>query len=408
MSMKFDNSPQIEQNTEFSFVLFAVMRYNVRIQETRCVSKRRCESTTLKRGNHMEKMYDIVIVGLGPAGSTLARLLDKNFKVAVIDRKGGQSGFQKPCGGLLAPDAQKAFAGLGLTLPKEILVDPQIFAVKTLDLARKLERHYQRFYLNLDRHKLDLWLMSLIPPSVDIIAPAVCVSVKPSGAGFEICYKSEGEQKVIYAKYVVGADGASGVVRRNVYPDSRMRRYAALQQRFAAPDMKPLYSCIFDPEITDCYAWALSKDGSFILGGAFPLNGAKERLDILKQKLMDKGYDIGNPVKTEGCIVLCPRLSDVRTGKGGAFLVGEAAGFISPSSLEGVSWALTSARILAETLNARPASPNSTYFRKTLKMRFKLFIKNIKGFFIYNPFLRYIIMKSGLQKINVYSKEVLK
>ena len=40
----------------------------------------------------------------------------------------------KPCGGLISGDAQKALASFDMTLPKDVLVDPQIFAVKTIDL----------------------------------------------------------------------------------------------------------------------------------------------------------------------------------------------------------------------------------------------------------------------------------
>ena len=40
--------------------------------------------------------YDVAIVGLGPAGSTLARLLDKHFKVVAIDKKRiADGGFKK-------------------------------------------------------------------------------------------------------------------------------------------------------------------------------------------------------------------------------------------------------------------------------------------------------------------------
>ncbi len=83
----------------------------------------------------MTPMYDVAIIGLGPAGSTLARLLETRYRVIAIDKKSaGENGFQKPCGGLISGDAQKALASFDLTLPKDILVDPQIFAVKTIDL----------------------------------------------------------------------------------------------------------------------------------------------------------------------------------------------------------------------------------------------------------------------------------
>lgn len=54
-------------------------------------------------------MYDVAIVGLGPAGATLARLLDSSLSVAAIDRKSSEDNSpRKPCGGLLAPDAQRS------------------------------------------------------------------------------------------------------------------------------------------------------------------------------------------------------------------------------------------------------------------------------------------------------------
>lgn len=122
-------------------------------------------------------IYDIAIIGLGPAGSTLARLVDTRLKVVAIDRKrldGSSGGFQKPCGGLLAPSGQKALAEIGLNLPSSVLMNPQIFAIKTMDINSSVTRHYQRCYLNMDRHKFDLWLTSLIQPEVEVIDRAFC------------------------------------------------------------------------------------------------------------------------------------------------------------------------------------------------------------------------------------------
>jgi hypothetical protein len=54
-------------------------------------------------------------------------------------------------------------AKLGLGIPKDVLVDPQLFAVRAIDLTNHLERLYQRFYFNMDREKFDRWLVSLLP-----------------------------------------------------------------------------------------------------------------------------------------------------------------------------------------------------------------------------------------------------
>jgi flavin-dependent dehydrogenase len=122
-------------------------------------------------------MYDIVIVGAGPAGATLARLVGRHFRTLLVERRPpGPSvlgaGGAKCCGGLLAPDAQRALAALGLGVPGDVLVGPQLFAVRAIDVASGRERHYQRSYVNADRGRFDGWLRSLVPPEVELRAGA--------------------------------------------------------------------------------------------------------------------------------------------------------------------------------------------------------------------------------------------
>jgi len=347
----------------------------------------------------MPHIFDIAIVGLGPAGATLARLLPATMSVCAIDKKSTEPhGFQKPCGGLLSPDAQKALARFNLTLPVETLVDPQIFTVRTIDLASGLIRHYQRFYLNLDREKFDRWMISLVPPQVKIYANSAVTAVGCRGV-FEISLS--GEDKPIYARKIVGADGAASVVRKNLFPQAKTRKYLAIQQWFTEQHSNPFYSCIFDPETSDCCSWSISKDRMFIFGGAFPIDHARQRFEQQKEKLETAyGFKFGEPLKTEACLVFRPRsMREFCLGADRAFLVGEAAGFISPSSLEGISFAINSACSLAESLAAK--KPEKAYARKTLKLRLKILLKVAKSPFMYNPLLRKLIMKSGLQTIDV-------
>jgi len=92
-------------------------------------------------------MYDIAIIGAGPAGATLARLIGKNYRVLLVDKRPlletySKNLLSKCCGGLLAPDAQKMLGFLGLGLPQQVLVEPQLFVVRTIDLCKKIEKYY--------------------------------------------------------------------------------------------------------------------------------------------------------------------------------------------------------------------------------------------------------------------------
>lgn len=343
--------------------------------------------------------YDIAIIGGGPAGATLGRLLPSGMSGILIDKKQPDGGFEKPCGGLLAPDAQKALSKYELTLPKSILVDPQIFSVKTIDLASGLVRHYQRCYINLDRHKFDMWLLSMVKPQVER-ASGICTNVTRINGGFNVVWHNGSERHSCTCRYIVGADGANSVVRRSLFVKKTLRRYTAIQQWFIEENGKPFYSCIFDPGITDCCSWSISKDNHFIFGGAFPQDDCRERFERQKEKLKSLGIKFSEPVKTEACIVLRPSsFFDFCTGSGGAFLIGEAAGFISPSSLEGISYAMESADMLSLALKAD--DPSAAYRQMTLGLRLKLTLKMLKCPFMYHPLLRRLVMKSGLQSIEM-------
>lgn len=351
-------------------------------------------------------MYDVIIVGLGPAGSTLARLLDKKFTIAVIDKKKEyDSKFFKPCGGLLAPDAQKAISRFGLTLPKEVLVDPQIFTVKTIDLDCGITRHYQRFYINLDRHKFDIWLKSLIPQHVDVFEDSKCMGIVKKDDHYEVEFIQEGKRQTISAKYIVGADGAKSIVRRYLYPNKKIREYVSIQQWFTEKNLNPFYSCVFDSKNTDCYSWSISKDGYFIFGGAYPKDKCRERFEDQKKRLEKQGITFGEVLKTESCLVLRPsKFNDFCTGKDNIFLIGEAAGFISPSSLEGISSAINTGFYLSKVLNSSAKDPCTVYRRKTFFLRVKLFLKVLKSPFMYFPPLRKLVMLSGIKSVDMIEK----
>ncbi len=348
----------------------------------------------------MDKIYDIAIVGAGPAGSIFARELSRTrpeLSIAIIDGQTEKN--KKPCGGLLAPDAQKALAEFDLTLPNRILSDPQIFTVKTMDLESGAMRYYQRHYLNMDRYRFDRWLFSFVPEAVTVISSRVEDIEKCESFRLKL---TDGE---IYAKIVVGADGGGSIVRRKLY-GKLPRQYISIQEWYKSNgEGLPFYSCIFDRETSDSCSWIIHKNDFVIYGGAFEKKGCKEAFAAQKRRVEEfAGVPFGEPMLREACLVTSPRSpSELVCGGDGFFLLGEAAGFISASSYEGISSAIISARRLAEAFGQAETTAGvlKRYKKKTVSLRLKLTTKMFKRAVLCSPNLRKMIMKSGVSAVNV-------
>ena len=352
-------------------------------------------------------MYALIIVGAGPAGSTLGRELSRvraDMKILIID--GMPRGGSKVCGGLLSPDAQAVLRSQGIALPDEILVSPQAQTVDTIDLTAKIHRRYARDYVNMDRARFDRFLLSLTEGKVELVEGR-CVDAKRCDVGFEVRVNIGGEYKAFGSRLLVGADGASSIVRSSLYPEKGIYRYVSIQEWYAdqGKDL-PDYSCIYDEKTSDSCSWTIRKNGFYIFGGAFPKKGCRDAFSEQKSRLEAFfGESLGEPEKREACLVCSPRgAGEIFLGEGGAYLVGEAAGFISASSFEGISSALPSGTALAEAIAEADGIEEITalYKRKTVKLRLKILTKIPKMKILCAPALRKLIMKSGVTAEKIY------
>jgi geranylgeranyl reductase len=354
-------------------------------------------------------MYDVIIVGAGPAGSTLARLLPKTYKILLVDKRKISGSAEsttsgKCCGGLLAPDAQAALSQMSLPLPKSVLVDPQIFAVKAIDLNSQNTTFYQRFYINMDRGRFDKWLLSLLSSNADVRLNIRFRSYQHNGKTIKVNL-IEGDK--IYSedtKILVGADGAASTVRRQTYSKKPVPvQYISIQHLVESDCKLPYFCSIFDSQITDYYSWTIPKENNLLIGSALrPHDNPLAKFELLKAKLKTFNFYIGKTIRKQSALILRPtNINQIHTGRNGIALIGEASGWISPSSAEGLSFAFKSSLVLADILSNKLHDFEKDYFHKTMKMRFSILGKTIKSYIIYNPAMRNLIMKTGLNSLKV-------
>jgi flavin-dependent dehydrogenase len=189
-------------------------------------------------------------------------------------------------------------------------------------------------------------------------------------------------------------------VPTHVFP----KTYISIQQWFEADRQLPYFSTMFDSEITDYYCWTIPKQDHLIIGAALsPGPQVTNKFELLKSRLKDCGFQFGKPVRRESAFILRPVLvRQISTGTDGIALIGEAGGFISPSSAEGLSYAFKSALALADVLRETLDDFEIRFKRKTVRIRANLLFKNLKSQFIYQSRLRNIIMKTGLNSMKIH------
>ena len=312
--------------------------------------------------------YDTIVVGAGPAGVMAALGASGGGRVLLADA--ATLPRRKSCGGMLHSLTQ-GFLGRWGGVPDGIVLDPSHVAFRYVDWDRKIRKATDLVFENVDRAGFDEWLVSLLPDSVEVVGGVRLTGLSQDDRGVTVTFHADGAERRAWCANLVGADGARSSVRRALGSDSAAS-YVTLQDFVTVTgDLPAFFDCIYMRDVGDglAYAYLVPKGTCAIVGSVFyPKTKHPSQLQDRVLEIIRRGTPgLGASVGREACAARYVRhASDIRAGVGRVLLAGEAGGFMSPTSGEGISYALRSGSLAGEAIAGESGEDALAAYRRSV------------------------------------------
>ncbi|XP_022972662.1 geranylgeranyl diphosphate reductase, chloroplastic-like [Cucurbita maxima] len=303
----------------------------------------------------------VAVVGGGPAGGSAAETLAKGgVETFLFERKLDNC---KPCGGAI-PLCMVGEFDLPLDLidrrvTKMKMISPSNVAV---DIGQTLKPHE---YIGMVRREvLDAYLRNRAAENGANVINGLVMKLelpKERNAPYVLHYTSYdgkksgvGEKKTLEVDAVIGADGANSRVAKAI--DAGDYDYAiAFQERIKIPDDKMVYyenlaeMYVGDDVSPDFYGWVFPKCDHVAVGTGTVTHKAdiKKFQIATRNRAKDKILG-GKIIRVEAHPI--PEHPRPRRLAGRVALVGDAAGYVTKCSGEGIYFAAKSGRMCAEAI----------------------------------------------------------
>ncbi|TDB81184.1 geranylgeranyl reductase family protein [Micromonospora sp. KC721] len=293
-------------------------------------------------------IWDLVVVGAGPAGLTAARVAAAaGVRTLVLDRATHPR--YKTCGGGLIGTSLSEVAGR-IEVPAHDRVDRVTF---TRDGRRAFtRRHHTPLVAMVRREEFDDRLRAAAVAAGAELREGVAVrgvEQDPDGVRVRLA-----DGTTVPARTVIGADGSSGVTARHVgvrfrQVDLGLERElpvpSAVQRRWQG-------RLLLDwGAIPGSYAWVFPKGASLTVG-VIAARGEGDRTRAYLRRFLDRlGLSEMEPEHDSGHLTRC-RADDSPLRRGRVLVAGDAAGLLEPWSREGISYALRSGALAGAAVAA--------------------------------------------------------
>jgi geranylgeranyl reductase family protein len=287
----------------------------------------------------------IAIVGAGPAGTWASVLLARRgHSVTLVDP---QAPWEKPCGGGVTAKALDGFGIFESDLPRKYIDritiyfgDQRSVGVVTQQPIAVLSRRDFGKYLIDEAHKAGVSLLRSRITHVESTARGWTLSTRES---------------LLQSDFLIGADGATSLVRRTVGNALRPEDLCVTLGYFIPSDAPPQMKIYFVPDF-EGYIWSFPRPNHISYGlitRSIPGWTGRARLLLSNFIIADLGAEVLEQAEFYSAPVPClgpqswknNRISGNRWA-----LIGDAAGLADPITGEGIYFALKSAELVAETI----------------------------------------------------------